>query len=434
MKYRNALSLLLVVLPGLWSCSSEESNTQPEVGDSPAAALPGLFTEFAVDTVTAVYDGDIKSGDIDGDGDNDLVVTGSASSGAVSKVYFNDGNGVYTDRNVNNLMAVSDSVVALNDFDRDADLDIMLLGVEGAENQAQLYLNNGAGEFTAADDQSIEPLSLPTVAVGDVDGNAADDLLVAGYTDDEYRVQVYVNNRFGEFSLTLVASHTYIDQGNHSAQLGDIDADSDLDIVVMFKADPLHHRIFVYENTGSGEFVLKSSRNVTEGILSEYYTDFHLADFDNDGDADMFLVQNALSFRHWAGFSGVYINDGEGDFGSIQHIAMPTSGVAFCSSDINRDSNLDIVAIGYYHYPRDIYIGDFLPKAEVLLNLGAMNFDNSDSDIVHGVVNGACALSDINGDGKVDLLVTGDELLEEGSVSGAADGLPAFRIYLNNTE
>jgi hypothetical protein len=102
-----------------------------------------------------VYGGSFASGDIDGDGDNDLLIAGQTPSKRTG-LYINDGNGNFTElanpslpQFQNNGVDVADVDVDVADTDNDGDLDILLSG-DGDNFMAQtaIYINDGSGQFS----------------------------------------------------------------------------------------------------------------------------------------------------------------------------------------------------------------------------------------------------------------------------------------------
>ncbi|HJN06898.1 MAG TPA: VCBS repeat-containing protein, partial [Bacteroidales bacterium] len=72
--------------------------------------------------------GSVDWGDMDHDGDVDLLLTGESSSGPVSKVYRNDRNGLFTDIKAG-VIALYMSDAHWGDYDNDGDLDIVISGM-----------------------------------------------------------------------------------------------------------------------------------------------------------------------------------------------------------------------------------------------------------------------------------------------------------------
>jgi hypothetical protein len=106
----------------------------------------------------------IDSGDIDSDGDIDVIVF-NRSSGAYIDIYKNDGSGVFTrtGRMATNPGEPASLGIRLNDFDSDGDLDLLLL-FNGDGGQFKVLTNNGLGTFsytsTIVSMGSITPVAL----------------------------------------------------------------------------------------------------------------------------------------------------------------------------------------------------------------------------------------------------------------------------------
>jgi hypothetical protein len=65
--------------------------------------------------------------DIDGDGDQDVLITGQTSSNqAISKLYANDGIGVFTEVTSTPFEGVYNSSMAFSDIDGDGDQDVLI--------------------------------------------------------------------------------------------------------------------------------------------------------------------------------------------------------------------------------------------------------------------------------------------------------------------
>jgi hypothetical protein len=162
-------------------------------------------------------------GDVDDDGDLDLVA-GNAGS---NRLYLNNGtadpwNGVIgSDITADSHTTLS---VALGDVDNDGDLDL----VAGNDEINRLYLNDGTGGFPAGSDiPSDPPRSTFSVALSDVNGDGHLDLIegnwqgTSGLSDRENRL--CLNDGTGDFpSGSDITSDSY---DTISVALGDVDRD-----------------------------------------------------------------------------------------------------------------------------------------------------------------------------------------------------------------
>ncbi len=118
--------------------------------------------------------GALALGDVDGDGDSDLIF-GNAFSGQQNRLYLNDGTGTFPDATAARMPPDSDYTqsVALGDVDGDGDPDLVF-GKSGLTNsQNRLYLNDGTGTFTDATVARMphDTYNTSAVALGDVDGD-----------------------------------------------------------------------------------------------------------------------------------------------------------------------------------------------------------------------------------------------------------------------
>jgi len=127
--------------------------------------------------------------DVDGDGDPDLYVGRDGWNGpAPNSLYLNAGDGTFVDRSAESGLADAGSsfVHVWLDADRDGALDVYVAnGITGGGEPNRLYANRGGARFEDATGAAglAEPRGLRTigVAAGDLDGDGWTDLFVSGY-------------------------------------------------------------------------------------------------------------------------------------------------------------------------------------------------------------------------------------------------------------
>jgi len=161
------------------------------------------------------------------------------------------------------------------------------------------------------------------------------------------------------------------------AALGDIDGDGDLDAVF---ANPMGNNAGAWMNDGQGFFVDTGQR------LTQYGHGVALADFDRDGDLDVFIVCHQFITP-----SKIYLNDGSGLF---QDSGQDLGDQNISANEVNL---LDLNSDGYL----DVHVMYYAPDGladKVYLNDGHVNFRDSGLALEEEPI----AWGDLDRDGDVD--------------------------------
>ncbi len=244
----------------------------------------GIFTDIqaALTGVLETGEGSSAWGDYDNDGDLDILLTGSGSGDLpVTKIYRND-NGNFVDINAS-LTPVRNSSVVWGDYDNDGDLDILLTGATGSGSVSKIYRNDGGGVFTDIN------ASLPGVADGcvswaDYDGDGDLDILLTGSSSSVLISKIYRNDSNGAFTDINASLPGVVG----SAAWGDYDNDGDLDILLT-GISPAGAIAGIYRND-SGIFI-----NIPVSLRVAEFSSVAWGDYDNDGDLDILLTGNSYS-------------------------------------------------------------------------------------------------------------------------------------------
>jgi hypothetical protein len=138
----------------------------------------------------------VELGDVNGDGFIDAVMSGwrnAAADPCPNRVLLNDGKGRFTDSGqVFDADLRHSHGLALGDFDKDGDMDFVLVTQQAPF--ATLYLNDGKGRFTAG--RTLGTNAAEKVAVVDLNGDGFLDIFLACIGPDE----VWLNDGQGNFS------------------------------------------------------------------------------------------------------------------------------------------------------------------------------------------------------------------------------------------
>ncbi len=297
----------------------------------------GEFTDETDDRMPNLtgFTRDVDFADIDRDGDLDLVVVNTFNT--QSWIFINDGLGNFTDETDTRLPTAnfSGSDADFGDVDNDGDLDLIFTNsgtTAFGTGVDRLYLNDGTGVFTNASNQ------LPGTAVAesvdasfvDIDGDLDLDLVMA---HRNARSQLWRNDGTGNFSDITLTNLPNDGNGTYSIDDGDIDGDGDLDLIAVRGSTEQ-----VFRNDGTGDYT-----NITNLALPDNpFQDDNDGDFldvDNDGDLDFIIA------RLGSGGERFYINDGNGVLtrtnGLINTITDSTLDIEF--GDLDGDGAIDIV-------------------------------------------------------------------------------------------
>lgn len=202
-----------------------------------------------------VFDHGAATGDIDADGDLDLVITDLAQGGKIHCLV-NDGTGYMRKRQCGNIFAFG---IELADIDGDGDLDLIHTSHEffdwNGNWRTGVALNNGRGSF------SYRRISLPMnkkwgtvpeVSAWDLDNDGDYDIVLsrAGELYVGTAVEVLENLGDREFNSSLYelsvapASFKPVGEGNEwntfieALKFADVDRDGDPDIMLVNNGDP----------------------------------------------------------------------------------------------------------------------------------------------------------------------------------------------------
>jgi len=108
-----------------------------------------------------VYNSSSDVGDIDNDGDLDIIIAGNTGSGHVTRIFHNDGQGHFSDANTQGLAALQYVAIRLGDYDNDGDLDFLMTGRNSSNAKViKLYRNDLKSAAVLPNEKPTPPTNL----------------------------------------------------------------------------------------------------------------------------------------------------------------------------------------------------------------------------------------------------------------------------------
>ena len=322
--------------------------------------------------IMEAYGGTFASGDIDGDGDIDLFMTGITPQ-IWTKLYINNGTGNFTEA-THNFPRSGSSQAFFKDLDNDGDLDLFFSGQnELAQKFANVYRNNGSGNFTLVPNNL--PVFIEGAAIADVDNDGDLDLAIATATT----AGIYLNNGNAVFTAQGNSVFTPV---NGIVQFIDIENDGDQDVIISGS-----NTIKLYQNNGMGVFSLNTNSTFpaisAEGI--------EVADTDNDGDLDLLINGNTQNL--------LYVNSGTGVFTQVSINIQQTFAGRNAFADLDNDGDQDLLTVGSQ--------AGGLPNIFNIIYRNDGNNTFVQTQILGGEYIADCIIADFNGDGLKDIIIQG---------------------------
>ncbi|UAY56958.1 FG-GAP-like repeat-containing protein [Arachidicoccus terrestris] len=229
------------------------------------------------------------------------------------------------------------------DVDGDGKDDKIYWNPTFESGQSRVFLSNGNGTFTYADDhmQSASTSTSTKFYFADVNGDHKADLISWNPTLNSGHTRVYLATTGGTFSTSVVDNPGGISTSNSTTfYFADLNGD-ELQDKIYWNPGNFSGQTVVYLATGSGNFasaILPGSAGASTAATTRFY----FADVNGDGKADKVMWSPTLN----TGKTMVYLSNGDGTFSESSSFSNSgATGLAsttkFFFSDINGDGKAD---------------------------------------------------------------------------------------------
>jgi hypothetical protein len=344
--------------------------------------------------------------DYDGDGDQDLLLTGfDPSETNATTLYQNDGTGSFSVVNNTGFYNLAISAIATGDYNKDGAIDLFMMGSTLSNGtQADVYTNNGDGTFTAMEGD-FHKVYMGSCNWVDYNNDGFLDIFMTGYDDNASNVvsALYVNDQNGNFTEV---PNTGIESVQLSSSIwNDFDGDGWEDVFVSGMGFGTPDIAKIYKNNGDDTF------SVMQSFTSVWCSDVAISDYDDDGDMDLIFAGYNTNSASCLTF--MMQNNG-GVFTQVADNIIGVSHPGIAWGDYNMDGKEDLFITGA-HQPADNQMAKLYTHQE----------DNSFEDsnfFFDGLWWADAAWGDMDNDTDLDLIYIGE----------APDGSVHTYVYRND--
>jgi hypothetical protein len=238
----------------------------------------------------------------------------------------------------------------------------------------------------------------PALAVGDVNGDGLQDVFLGGAKS--FAGRLFIQDKEG---FTLMETPDFDADKimeDVDAQFNDLDGDGDLDLFVVSAGGEFNNqrpelKDRIYFNDGKGHF----TKN--EKAVPDYFENgsvARMADYDKDGDIDIFVAGRAVPYRFGEIPNSCLLeNDGHGIFTISNQPALKNAGMLTDAvwTDFNGDHSIDLILVGEWMSPQF-----FSNKNGTFTNVTDKYLPESIKGLWRTILP-----ADINKDGKIDYLL-----------------------------
>lgn len=252
----------------------------------------GIFVPTADQTIPFVVRG-MAPADMDNDGDIDLVLTGdqryNGAGGGYYAVYANAGRGTFEMQTQTALSRTVSTRLQVGDVDADGDLDLLFTTPRSGGDILYICLNQ-RGQLTTARTLTLPPAYGHEMQLNDLDNDGDLDVLLTDYYDGH--IAFYLNNGAGGLSQASIMSTAV---RLLQVRLADLDGDGDLDLLTRHgqsSSSPIDFLV-IHRNDGQGNFDAGSVLSIPTSPQT-----MTLADIDGDGDQDVLYSSDLQMHSH----------------------------------------------------------------------------------------------------------------------------------------
>lgn len=358
--------------------------------------------------------GALAAGDYDGDGDEDVFLTGELANGTVhSALYrFIERRETPLPNSAPKIDAVYQRVdfpkrdvkggsVVWRDLNNDGLLDILVTGLAVEEQTTttttfrpatDIYINGG-GTFFVNGTSGLPGVHRSKADAADFNGDGIMDVVLGGEAEAGPVMGVWLGTGDGSF---VPGPTSFEPLALSSLSISDMDQDGDQDFIVGGFTATGRPTVRMFTNDGSGAFSL-----VDPDFPELYFASAAFGDIDFDDDADILVSGGKLAPTILRGETWIFRNGGNDQFEGFTSNLTGLFGGGSLFRDMDGDQDLDFATWGQDDLSDPE--GQWLQVFENI-DLSFLRIAN-----LRGVLYGALDWFDSDGNGRLDILLTGEQ-------------------------
>jgi hypothetical protein len=372
----------------------------------------------------------VSLADVNGDGKLDLLAVASNQMGPGSLVVMlGNGNGTFQPEKIFSSVGYGSTSLAVADLNADTKLDVLTTNICASNGNSDpllctagslaVLLGNGDGTFRGAPEYynpsdlfTGQTYSTQVIAAGDLNRDGKADLVVSypgTNLGGKPQLEVLLNSGNGTFGAPTPTIFALLAT---AVSVGDVNNDGKLDLIAgsgctsgftYCQANNLRFgSVAVQLGNGDGTFTSGTAYQTGGTVV----TSIAVADVNGDGKPDL-LVANTCSLdtNCTNGVISVLLGTGNGSFQQpVDYSSGGQGTLSIAVSDVNGDGHPDLIVTngGCGDYG---YCAVVPYLVSVLLGNGDGTFQPAVSYATGGMSPVAVVVGDMNGDGKPDLVV-----------------------------
>lgn len=283
------------------------------------------------------------------------------------------------------------------DIDGDGIIDLALPVVSDStgnnELPPQFFKGDGTGKLSKISIPELQDEVAATrmINIVDVNNDGLNDIYLS--RSNTYDL-LLIKNSNGSYTKNQITDISVVSKGIAGSSWTDYDNDGDLDLLITSRTVTTTPEVFLYENDGTGQLTRVTTGDLVTDV--SFTGDAEWADYDNDGDQDVLVVnQSNVPCR-------LYRNNGDGTLTRVLNSAFETNVAGRSASWGDYDNDGDL----------DAFVSSFTaPYGTLFRNQGDGTFVDSgqvfSEDAGSASFTAGSAWADLDNDQDLDLIISG---------------------------